>query len=209
MSHGANDINKTELCRRDMLKLAATWVLAGISVPLFPPLSTSHAAQTTSGGEKALIVYYSRTGNTREIARQIHQRVGGEIIEIQTARPYPDDYEAVKEQAMQQLNSGFKPALKTKIKEIGAYDIIFIGTPIWWGRIAAPVKSFLSQYDLSGKTIALFNTHAGSGLGQSMSDIKALCPSSTIPDGLAVWGKDAGTAQSKVSEWTRKIIVKK
>ncbi len=153
-----------------------------------------------------LITYYSRTGNTREIANQIHERVGGEIIELQTVEPYPEDYEAVKKQAMQELNSGFKPALKTKVKEIGSYDVIFVGTPIWWGTIAAPVKSFLSEYELSGKTIVPFITHAGSGLGRSVTDISKLCQKSTLLDGVAIRGRDVKTAQSKVSEWLQSIF---
>ena len=127
----------------------------------------------------------------------------------QTVKSYPEDYEAVKKQAMQELNSGFKPALKTKVKGIGSYDVIFVGTPIWWGTIAAPVKSFLSQYDLSGKSIVPFITHAGSGLGRSVSDISKLCPKSTLLDGVAIWGRDVKSAQNEVSEWLHKIKMTK
>jgi len=65
--------------------------------------------------QRILIAYFSRTGNTREMARQIHDRVGGDMIELQVVETYPEDYEAVKERAMRELNSGFKPALKTKV----------------------------------------------------------------------------------------------
>jgi flavodoxin len=74
--------------------------------------------------------------------------------------------------------------------------------------MAAPVKTFLSEYDFSGKTIVPFCTHGGSGLGRSITDIAALCPHSTILDGLAVWGKNAKTAQNDVSAWVRRIKVK-
>jgi len=67
----------------------------------------------------------------------------------------------------------------------------------------------LSEYDFSGKTVVPFCTHLGSGLGQSVADISKLCPKSTIPDGLAVWGKDAKTAQKEVSEWLLKIKITK
>ena len=82
--------------------------------------------------EKMLITYYSRTGNTREIAHQIHKRVGGDIIELKPVEPYPEDYEETKKRAMQELNSGSKPVLKTKVEKIGPYDVIFVGTPIWY-----------------------------------------------------------------------------
>ena len=209
MSNETKDANKIDLSRRNLLKVTFAWLLAGVAAPLLPHLSTTHAAETGTGGKKMLITYYSRTGNTREIANQIHERVGSEIIELQTVKSYPEDYEAVKKQAMQELNSGFKPELKTKVKEIGSYDVIFVGTPIWWGTIAAPVKSFLSQYDLSGKTIVPFCTHAGSRQGRSVTDISKLCPKSTILEGIAVWGRDAKTAQNEVSEWLKNIKITK
>jgi flavodoxin len=208
MSDETKYTNKVDLFRRNLLKGTVAWLLAGIAPPLLAHLSTTHAAETGTGRKKMLIIYYSRTGNTREIANQIHEKVGGEIIELQTVKPYPEDYEAVKEQARQELESGFKPELKSKMKEIGYYNVIFVGTPIWWGTISAPVKSFLSQYDLSGKTIVPFTTHAGSGLGRSVSDIEAICPHSTILDGLAVWGKEVKTARNDISEWVQRLRVK-
>jgi flavodoxin len=162
-----------------------------------------------SGTKKILVAYFSHSGNTREIANQIHKSVGGDIFEIQAVKPYPDDYEAVKKQARQEQDSGYKPALKTKIENIKSYDLVFIGYPIWWGTIPAPVRTFLSEYDFSEKTIALFCTHGGSGLGRSVTDISTLCPKSTLLDGVAIWGRDVKTAQNKVSEWLRKIKITK
>lgn len=208
-SDETKDANKIELSRRNLLKIVVAGLLAGVAAPLFPHLSSTYAAATGTDREKVLIVYYSRSGNTREIANQIHRSVGGDIFEIQVVEPYPEDYEAVKERAMRELNSGFKPALKTKAGNIGSYNVIFVGTPIWWGTISAPVKSFLSAYNLSGKTIVPFITHQGSGLGQSVTDISKLCPSSTLLDGIAIWGRNVKTAQGEVSEWLQKIKIKK
>ena len=208
MSNETRDANKIDLSRRNLLKVTVAGLLAGVAAPLLPHLSPIHAAATGTGRKKVLIIYYSRSGNTREIANQIHERVGGDIIELQTVEPYPDEYEEVTKQAKQELNSGFKPALKTKVEKIGSYDVIFVGSPNWWGTIAAPVKTFLSEYDLSGKTIVPFITHGGSGLGRSVTDIATLCPNSTILDGLAVWGKNAKTAQNDVSAWVRRLGVK-
>jgi flavodoxin len=162
-----------------------------------------------SGTKKILVAYFSRTGTTREIANQIHKIVGGDIIEIQVVETYPEDYEEVKKRAMQEQKSGFKPALKTKIENIKSYDLVFIGYPIWWGTIPAPIKTFLSQYDLSGKTIVPFCTHRGSGLRKSVADISELCPKSTMLEGKAVWARDAKTAQNEVSEWLQKIKITK
>ncbi|TAL39858.1 MAG: flavodoxin [Spirochaetes bacterium] len=158
-----------------------------------------------SGTGKVLVVYFSHTGNTREIANQIHGRTGGDVFEIRAVDPYPGDYEEVKKRAKEELGSGYKPALKERIGNIGSYDIVFIGYPIWWGTFPAPVRTFLSEYDLKGKTIVPFCTHQGSGLGRSVTDISKLCPGSTVLDGLAVWGRDAQGAQREVSVWLGKM----
>jgi flavodoxin len=159
--------------------------------------------------KKILVAYFSHSGNTREIASQIHKSVGGDILEVQAVKPYPNDYDAVVNQARQELASGYKPALKTKIENIKSYDLVFIGYPNWCSTFPAPVKTFLSEYDLSGKIIAPFCTHEGSGLGRSALDISKLCPKSTVLDGVAIRGRDVKTAQNNVSEWLGKIKITK
>ena len=103
--------------------------------------------------KKILIAYFSHSGNTREIADQIHKGMGGDIFEIQSVKPYPHDYDAVVQQARQELDSGYKPALKTKFENIRPYDLVFIGYPNWWGTVPAPVRTFLMEYDFSGKPL--------------------------------------------------------
>ena len=157
------------------------------------------------GDNKILVAYFSRSGNTREIADQIHKSVGCDIFEIQAVKPYPHDYDAVVKQAKQELDSGYRPALKTQTENFKPYGFVFIGYPNWWGTIPAPVRTFLSEYDFSGKSIAPFCTHEGSGLGRSVSDISELCPQSTVLEGVAMRGRDVKIAQNKVSEWLQRI----
>ena len=159
--------------------------------------------------KKILVAYFSYSGNTREIADQIHKNAGGDIFEIQAVKPYPDDYDAVVKQAKQELNSGYKPALKTKVENIKPYDLVFIGYPNWCSTVPAPVRVFLSEYDFSGKTIIPFCTNEGSGLGRSATDISKLCPKSTLLDGVAIKGREVKTAQNEVVEWLRKIKITK
>jgi flavodoxin len=159
--------------------------------------------------KKILVAYFSHSGNTREIANQIHKSASGDIFEIQAVKPYPNDYDAVVEQARQELDSGYKPALKTKIENIKSYNFVFIGYPVWWGTFPAPVKTFLSEYDFSGKTIAPFCTHEGSGLGRSAADISKLCPKSALLNGAAIRGSGVKTAQNKVAEWLKEIKITK
>ena len=157
----------------------------------------------------ALTAYFSHSGNTREIAHQIHEYVGGDVFEIVSVNPYPSDYDAVVEQARKELKKDCRPGLKTKVENMNLYDVVFIGYPNWWGTIPMPVATFLSEYDFSGKTIVPFCTHEGSALGRSVADIKGLCPQSPILEGLPVRGSDVKNARNKVSGWLRELGMKK
>jgi len=162
-----------------------------------------------AGTKKILVAYYSHSGNTREVASQIHKLAGGDIFEIQPVKPYPEDYDTVVEQAKQELHSGYRPALKTKVNDIKQYDIVLIGYPNWWSTVPAPVRAFLTDYDLAGKTVVPFCTHGGGGLGHSVSDISKLCPKSKMLDALAIPGTSVKTSQPKVSDWLKKIKITK
>jgi len=155
--------------------------------------------------KKILVTCFSHSGNTRVIAEQIKDATGGDIFEVQPVKDYPDDYNTVVDQAKKEINANYKPALKTQVKNIETYDVIFVGSPCWWGTITPPVATFLSSYDLSGKTIVPFMTHEGSGMGHSVSDIKKLCPKSTVLDGLPIRGSSVKRAQNDVIKWLQKI----
>ncbi len=152
-----------------------------------------------------LIAYFSHSGNTRIIANQIHEGIGGDIFEIMTIDRYPSGYDEVVKQARKELDGGYRPELKTKVENMESYDVVFIGYPNWWGTVPRPIVAFLSEYDFSGKTVVPFCTHGGSGLGKSVMDIAELCPQSTILDGLAIRGGEVKNAQHKVSEWLREL----
>ncbi len=183
------------------LSMAAA-LLAGISC-------SAEEEKSPQGTEskKILVVYFSRSNNTRTIAEYIQKNAGGEMFEIVPVKPYPKDYYETTEQAKKEINAGFKPELKTKVKDITKYDIIFVGSPNWWATIAPPVSTFLSSYDLSGKTIIPFMTHEGSGL--SVEAIKKLAPESTVLDGLAIRGSRAKRSEQDVIQWLEKMNLKK
>ena len=168
-------------------------------------LPKAEAAQAPAKTKKVLVTYFSRSGNTREMAEQIQKIMGGDIFEIQTVTPYPAENDSVIKQAKQELEAGFKPPIKAKVTNIKEYDVVFVGSPNWWNTIAPPVMTFLSEHDLSGKTIVPFITHAGSGLGRSATDIAKLAPKATMRDGLALWGKDVKSSQEQVAKWLQDL----
>jgi flavodoxin len=164
-----------------------------------------HHGDQIAMAEHILVVYFSRSGNTRKIASLIQKEVGGTLHEIQPAVPYPSSYDAVVDQAGEEIRAGYKPKLRSKLDHIESYDTVFVGSPNWWNTIAPPVATFLSEYDLSGKTIAPFCTHGGGGLGRISRDIAKLCPQSTILGSFEVYGSGGVDAQARVSAWLTKV----
>jgi len=172
----------------------------------------------TSDSGKVLIVYLSRTNNTKAIAEIIHQKVGGTLVALELEKPYPENYQATVQQVVDENETGYLPPLKTKIDSIQNYDVVFIGFPTWDMKMPPPVKTFLKQYDLNGKTIIPFNTNAGYGVGSGFATIKELCPGSKILEGfemkggverdgikLAIKDEMAKEAETKVKKWLQKI----
>ena len=157
--------------------------------------------QMDSDKEQTLIVYFSHTGNTRQIAEQIHANIGGDLIEIETIDKYPEDHHELLEQARNELNTGYKPALKTQIENIREYTVFFLGYPNWWSTIPTPVSAFLDQHDFSGKTIAPFCTHGTGGLARTVEAVKKMCPDSKVLDALGITNTRVHEAEKEVTEW--------
>ncbi len=135
-----------------------------------------------------LIVYLSRTKNTKAVAAIIQRNTGGKLAELELVRPYPDDYKAIVAQVARENESGYLPPLKTRITDLQRYDTLFIGFPTWGMQLPPSVKSFLRQHDLAGKTIIPFNTNAGYGVGSSFETLKTFCPRSSVLKGYSTKG---------------------
>lgn len=159
---------------------------------------------TTEAG-KTLIVYFSWSGNTRAVANTIQELTGCDIVEIEVEEPYSSVYNEVTARARQELDNDIRPTLVTQVKNIDEYDTLIVGTPIWSSRLAPPVKSFLAMYDLTGKKIAPFCTHGGSGTAQSVNNIRSVCPDSEILQSLAISSSQAKNARSSIGRWLQTI----
>lgn len=220
---------QTVLGRRGKVKVFRTMKRLAILSPII--LTTigllagcSQAQQLPSSGrplpaeQKILIVYLSRTNNTKAIAEIIHQKVGGRLVALELETPYPADYKATVQQVVRENETGYLPPLKTKVDRIEQYDFVFLGFPTWGMQLPPPVKSFLRQYSLKGKTVIPFNTNGGYGPGNSFQTVSELCPQSTVLQGfttrggserdgqyLVIEGTRAEEAQKEVESWLRKI----
>ena len=150
--------------------------------------------------KKILIVYLSRTNNTKTIAEIIHRNVGGTLVALVLEKPYPEDYRATVEQVVRENETGYLPPLKTKIDSIQNYDVVFVGFPTWGMKLPPPMKSFLHQYELTGKTVIPFNTNDGYGIGSCFETVKELCPNSKIVEGFTIKGGVERDGQSRLSK---------
>lgn len=169
---------------------------------------------------KVLIVYLSRTNNTKVVAEFIHDEVGGTMVPLELEKSYPEDYRTTVDQVARENETGYLPPLKTKIERIEQYDLIFVGFPTWGMQLPPQMKSFLRQYSFKGKTVIPFNTHAGYGQGNSFDTVKELCPESIVLEGfvttggierdgvdLAIKDERAKEVRSQVQDWLRRIKV--
>ena len=111
---------------------------------------------------------------SRTVANHIHDLIGGDIVEVEMVVPYPDTYEEVTQIAPGELESDYRPELKTKVENMDEYD-----------------------------------THGGSGTAQSVSDIRSVCPNSTILGSLAVYGSQAENSRGDVEKWLEQIGILK
>lgn len=138
--------------------------------------------------DKILIVYLSRTNNTKAVAEMIQKLVGGKLVALELEKPYPENYRATVQQVVKENETGYLPPLKTKIDSIEKYDFVFVGFPTWGMKMPPPMKSFLHDYDLRGKTVIPFNTNAGYGVGSGFETVKELCPDSKVLEGFSTTG---------------------
>lgn len=148
-----------------------------------------------------LVVYFSNSGNTEILANFIHNYVGGDIVALEPTVAYPEDYNDLLDVAQEEQQSDARPEFNDLNIDIEDYDTIFIGYPNWWGDMPMIIYTFFDTYDLSGKTIAPFNTSGGSGLSRTVGTIRELEPDATVTDGFTVLGDNVNRAMSDVEEW--------
>ena len=198
------------------LLLALLLLISACSSSQTKAISSKMDATIDSG--KILIVYLSRTNNTKTIAEIIKSNVGGTIVALELEKPYPENYQATVQQVVKENESDYLPPLKTKIDSMDKYDIVFVGFPTWDMKMPLPVRSFLHLYNLSGKTVIPFNTNAGYGVGSGFETVKELCPNSKVLEGFSTKGgverdgvylafKDEKRkeAEMKVKQWLQKL----
>lgn len=141
----------------------------------------------------ALIAYFSATGTTAKAAKVLANAVDGDLYEIRPAIPYTSAdlnwLDKGSRSSMEMKDPDFRPALADTNAPIAAYDVIFLGFPVWWYVAPTLLNTFLEAYDFTGKTIVLFATSGGSDLGRSASSLEVSAPGAKIVNGRMLNGK--------------------
>lgn len=159
---------------------------------------------------KKLILYYSQArGNTRRIAKMIQQATGADLEEIETVAPYTGTYDEIVNQGQREVKSGFLPALKPLQADLSRYDEILLGTPTWWYTMAPAVRTFLTQNDLAGKNVVLFQTHGG-WPAHCLEDMEKMADGANIRSTYAVQFDSTGgdhleTPMADIERWIQTL----
>lgn len=189
-------------------------------------MSILNIGNTTEVGKenkarKALIIYFSRNGmnywhgdtknlavgNTARMAKVIQGASGADIWEIQPVHSYPFDYRQTTAEAQKEQEADARPEFKLPMPDLAQYDLIFFGHPIWWSEMPMVARTFLDKADLSGKKIAHFCTHEGSGFGGSESDLKSRQPRAIYLPSLAIAGTQVDNSTKAIQDWAKKVII--
>ena len=133
---------------------------------------------------KKLVAYFSASGTTAKVAVNLAKALGADIYEIKPAVPYTkDDLNWMNKQSrssVEMRDKSSRPALADTDADIAAYDMIFVGFPIWWYIAPTIINTFLEAYDFSGKKVVLFATSGGSGFGKAAESLQTSAPGAEI-----------------------------
>ena len=192
-------MRNTLLTRRACLKaLSAACALAGAGRVL------AQKAPALPANPKILIVYFSWAGSSETVAKEVARLTGGTLARIEKTEPYPSEYRKTTEVARLEREADSRPAIKP-LPNVQDYDVIILGHAIWSGNMPMPVRTFLESQDFSGKIVAHWTTHGGSGLGESHELLKQELKDSNVLEGLAVYGWGGVRNLESVGAWLKKI----
>ena len=167
-----------------MTLVLATVTLAAVSCGPRQDASKEEAQKEET--PKMLVVFYSQTSNTKQVADVMATQLGADLAEIVPVEPYDGDFKATIERGKKELDEKAYPEIQPLAFDVANYDVIFLGYPIWFGTYAPPVFTFLNQVDLSGKKVVPFCTFGSGGLESSLKDLTAAEPDAEILPGYGV-----------------------
>ena len=164
--------------------------------------------------KKSLIIYFSRgdenyfggsmkyidKGNTEVIAEYIRDLTGADMFKVEPLSPYPASYMEAIEEAKVRTRTHNAPT-KEEISDISSYEVIYVGSPIYWGGMPEELFTVLKELDFTGKIIRPFTTHEGSGLANVPNQLKEICTNAQVLDGIAITGSKVNESKDVIEKW--------
>ncbi len=165
---------------------------------------------TPGGNGKYLVLYCSRTSNTGRVAQQIRTTLDCDMLEVEPETPYDNDYNSMLSRAQTELaaiRQGNYPPIKTFIENFDAYDLVFVGYPIWHGSMATPMQTFLHEHaaKLAGKRIALFATSGSSGISTSVGEARVFCSEAEFTETLHLTNSTLPQMAGHIAAWLEQL----
>ena len=155
---------------------------------------------------KTLVAFFSASGTTKKLAENLSKAIGADLYEIKPAMPYTradlNWMDKKSRSSVEMDNPKSRPELADTSAKISEYDCILLGFPIWWYTAPTIIRTFLESYDFSDKTIALFATSGGSGIGNTVKELSSSCPNAVIKDGEVFNGK---VSDERLKQWAEKF----
>lgn len=141
-------------------------------------------------------------GNLQVMAQVIEENTGADVFHIVVSEPYDPEYDVMHDRAIEEIDNNTLPMLTNSVHNMEQYDVIYLGTPVWSGVLPQPVVTFLTENDLSGKTIIPFGIHLGSRFGRMLDQIEELCPEATLAEGFTISASTSNNdVRDEFGEW--------
>ncbi|MCF0202828.1 MAG: NAD(P)H-dependent oxidoreductase [Bacteroidaceae bacterium] len=147
---------------------------------------------------KSLVIFYSQTGATKQVADILAEQVGADMDSIEAVNPYNGSFEQTVSRCQDEMSKNILPEIKPIRRDIANYDTLFIGSPIWFGTIAPPVSAYIKSVDLKGKVVVPFVTFGSGGLQAATIALKEAQPGATFLDGYGVRNLRIGKAKAEI-----------
>lgn len=151
---------------------------------------------------KNLVAYFSASGVTKGVAEKLAKAAGAELFEIVPEQPYTGEdlnWNNKQSRSSVEMNDrSCRPGISNTVSDMGQYDCIFLGFPVWWYREPSIIDTFLEAYDFSGKTIVPFCTSGGSGLGETVGNMRSLAKEAGVRDGKRF---SSGVSEEELKTW--------
>ncbi len=155
---------------------------------------------------KVLVAYFSASGTTAKLAKNLALAIGADLYEIQPMTPYTSAdlnwMDKKSRSSVEMSDKSFRPAIANRVESMEAYDKVFLAFPIWWYVAPTIVNTFLEQYDFAGKTIIPLATSGGSGMGNTNKELAPSCPGASLKEGKVF---SANTDKNSLKAWAEVV----